>query len=195
MSRKKRMLSILPNLDSSKTDYLTSGALGRENNVPRRKKVPSVSDSPNQPVKSDRDCCRLLTDPSCNSGCILNQLPFLQYGSVNLIYKQLLVHIFWWGNYRVYWIYKIAVLARFLFLISTPLSIFLVPRALNGANIRYSYLPNIQLRTLVSSIIHTGPIYNFELWFPPPFILALYKTELWLPPLFKTCSSSINSEL
>ena len=160
MSRKKRMLSTLPNLDSSKTDYLTSGALERENNVPRRKKVPSVSDSPNQPVKSDRDCCRLLTDPSCNSGCMLNQLPFLQYGSVNLIYIQLLVHIFWWGNYRVYWIYKIAVLARFLFLISTPLSIFFSAQGAKWG--KYG--------------IHICPIYNFELWFPPSFILAQYTT-------------------
>ena len=35
---KKRTLSTLPNLDSSKTDCFTNGALGRENNVPRRKK-------------------------------------------------------------------------------------------------------------------------------------------------------------
>ena len=59
----------------------------------------------------------------------------------------------------------------------------------------------MQFWTLASSTIHTGPICNFELWLPPPFILALNMQfwtlassiihtdpicnfELWLPPLF-----------
>ena len=95
---KKRMLSTLPNLDSSKTDCFTNGALGRENNIPRRKKksLASVNCCRQRHARSAYklhqrylrpDGCGLFTDPRCNSGRVFNQLLFLQYASAPLIYK------------------------------------------------------------------------------------------------------------
>ena len=96
---KKLTLSTLPNLDSSKIDCFTNGALGRENNIPRRKKKSLASVNCCRQKQHARsayklyqrylrpDGCRLFTDPSCNSGRVFNQLLFLQYASAPLIYK------------------------------------------------------------------------------------------------------------
>ena len=75
-------------LDSSKTECPTNWAIGRENNVPRKKKKSLASENCCRRRQSRSaykryqrysrpDCYRLFTDPSCNSGCVFNKLPSL----------------------------------------------------------------------------------------------------------------------